>query len=75
MPVSVTEGLTVTDKGSREAPSLMFDGILNVSLPEVSITRVTKENLEFPLPPNSLDSRQTQNNKMKFWTDPTILLP
>ena len=38
--------------------SLMFDKILNATLPEesVSTTRVTQENLQLPLPPNSLDS-------------------
>ena len=60
----------------RGAPSLMFGGILNATLPEkVSITGATHKNLEFPLLPNSLDSHQTQNNKIKFWTDPTFLLP
>ena len=54
----------------------MFDGILNATLSEkVSTTGVTQENLELPLLPNSLDSRQTQNHEMKFWTDPTLLLP
>ena len=40
------------------AVSLMFDKILNATLPEesVSTTRVTQENLQLPLPPNSLDS-------------------
>ena len=60
----------------RGAPSLMFGGILNATLSEkVSTTGVTQENLELPLLPNSLDSHQTQNNKMKFWTDPTFLFP
>ena len=36
----------------------------------VSTTRVTHENLELLLPPNSLDSHQTENNKMKLWTAP-----
>ena len=38
--------------------SLMFDKILNATLPEESVctTRVTQENLQLPLPPNSLDS-------------------
>ena len=58
----------------RGAPSLMFDGVLNATLSEVSITGVIQENLELPLLPNSLDSHQIQNNKMKFWTDPTFLL-
>ena len=53
----------------RGAPSLMFGGILNATLSEkVSTTGVTQENLELPLLPNSLDSHQTQNNKIKFWT-------
>ena len=77
----LTEGLAATDKVKavgwfcRGAPSLMFDEILNATLSEkLSITGVTQENLELPLPPISLDSHQTQN-KMKFWTDPTFLLP
>ena len=51
----------------------MFDGILNETLPEkkVSYTGVTQENLELILPPNSIDSHQTQNNKTKSWTDST----
>ena len=54
----------------------MFDGILNVTLSEkVSTTGVTQENFELPLPPNSLDSHQTQNNKTKFWTESMFLLP
>ena len=45
----------------RGAASLMFDGILNVTLSEeVSTTGVTQGNLELPLPPNSFDSHQTQ---------------
>ena len=47
----------------------MFGGILNATLSEkVSTTGATHKNLEFPLLPNSLDSHQTQNNKIKFWT-------
>ena len=39
----------------------MYDGILNVTLSEdVSTTRVTQENLEIRLPPDSLDLHQTQ---------------
>ena len=53
----------------------MFDGVLNTTLSEVSIIGVIQENLELPLLPNSLDSRQTQNNNMKFWTDPHALTP
>ena len=38
------------------APSLMFDGILDVTLSqEVSTTGVTQGNLKLPLPPDSLD--------------------
>ena len=45
----------------RGAPSLMFDGILNVTLSEeVSTVGVTQENPELHLPPNFLDSHQTQ---------------
>ena len=45
----------------------MLDGILNTTLSEekVSTNGVTQENLELSLPPNSVDSHQTQNNKMK----------
>ena len=60
----------------REAPPLMFGWILNAPLSEkVTTAGVTQKNLELPLLPNSFDSHQTQNNKMKFWTDPTLLLP
>ena len=39
----------------------MFNGILNVTLSEeVSTTGVTQGNLELSLPPDSLDSHQTQ---------------
>ena len=42
-------------------PSLMFDGILNVTLSEESFTTgVTQGNLELPLLPDSLDSHQTR---------------
>ena len=46
----------------RGAPSLMFDGIPNVTLSEekVSTTGVTQGNLELLLCPNSPDSHQTQ---------------
>ena len=46
----------------RGVPSLMFDRILNVTLfdEEASTTDVTQVNLELPLPPDSLDSQQTQ---------------
>ena len=42
------------------APSLMFDGILIVSLSEVSTTGVTQGNLELLLRLNSPDLHQTQ---------------
>ena len=42
---------------------------------KISTTGVTQRNLEFPLPPNSLDSHQTQNNKMISWTEPPSLVP
>ena len=45
----------------RGAPSLMFDGILNVTLSEeVSTIGVTQGNIELLLHPNSPDSHQTQ---------------
>ena len=45
----------------RGTPSLMFDGILNVTpSEEVSTTGVTQGNLELLLRPNSADSYQTQ---------------
>ena len=57
----------------RRAASLMFDGILNATLSEekVSTTGVTQRNLKIPLPPNYLDSHQTQNNKIKSWIELT----
>ena len=44
----------------RGAPSLMFDGILNVNLSEEKVfsARVTQGNLELLLRPNSPDSHQ-----------------
>ena len=60
----------------RGTPSLMFGRILNATLSgKFSTTEVTQEDLELPLLLNSLDSHQTGKNKMKFWTDPTLLLP
>ena len=61
----------------RGAPSLMFDRILNATLSQekVSTTWVTQGNLELSLPPNSLDSHETQNNKIIFRTDPTSSFP
>ena len=54
----------------------MFGEILNATLSgKVSITGVIQENFELPVLPNSLDLHQTQNNEIKFWTDPTFLLP
>ena len=44
----------------------MFHKILNAALSEkVSTTGYIQVNLELPLLPNSFDSQQTQNNKMK----------
>ena len=54
---------------------MMFDGIVNATVPEVSATGVTQENFELPLPSSFFDSHQTQNNNMKSWTDFTFLLP
>ena len=49
----------------------MFVEILNATLSEkVSTTGATHKNLEFPLLPNSLDSHQSQNNKMNFRLTP-----
>ena len=55
----------------------MFDRILNATLSEekVSTTMVTQRDLELPLPPNSLDSHQTQNHKIISWTDRTSPVP
>ena len=48
----------------RGASLLIFDRILNVTLPEELLTtEVTQGSLELPLPPNSLNSHK--NNKMK----------
>ena len=54
-----------------EAPSLMFDGILNATLSdeEVSTTRVSSPCLQI------LNSHQTQNNKMISQTEPTSSIP
>ena len=59
----------------RGAPSLVFDGIVNATVSEISTTWVAQENFELPLPPSSLDSHQTQNNKVKVRTDSTFLFP
>ena len=52
----------------RGAPSLMFDGILNVALSEekVSTTGVTQGNIELLLHPNSPDSHQTQTQEYEI---------
>ena len=43
----------------RGASLLIFDGILNVTVPEeIFTTGVTQGNLELVLPPNSLDSNK-----------------
>ena len=62
----------------RRAPSWMFGRILNATLiiarrkfeEKLSITWVIQGNLILTLPLNSLDLHQTQNQKMKSWTDP-----
>ena len=43
----------------------MFDGTATLS-EKVSTTGVTQENFELPLTPDSLDSHQIRNNKIKF---------
>ena len=52
----------------RGAPSLMFDGIVNVHLSEekVSPTGATQGNRELLLRPNSPDSHQTQNQEYEI---------
>ena len=56
-----SERVKPVDCFRRGAPSLMVDGFLNVTLcEEVSSTGVTQGNLKFPLPADSLDSLQTQ---------------
>ena len=55
----------------------MFDEILNVTLSEeASTTGVTQENLELPLPSNSLDSHQTkkQQDEILDWPHVSISL-
>ena len=54
---------------------MMFYRILNATLSEVSSSGVTQGNLKLLLPPSSLDSHPTQNNKMISWTDPTSSFP
>ena len=62
-----SQRVKVADCFCRKAPSRMFDVALHATLSEekVSTTGVIQENLELPLPPNSLDSYQKQNSKMK----------
>ena len=52
----------------RGAASLMFNGVLNVTLSEekVSSTGITQGNLELLLSSNSLDSHQTHIQKDEF---------
>ena len=80
MPVLEDLAATVRVKAvgcfCRGAQSLMFWEILNTTLSEkVSTTGATHKNHELHLLPDSLYSHQTQNSKMKFWTDPMFLLP
>ena len=42
----------------------MSKSVVFLWITESVIVWVTQENLELPLNPNSLDSHQTQNNKM-----------
>ena len=59
----------------RGVLSLMFDGILNVTLSEkVSTTGVTQGNLELPLLSNSLNSHQTQNQSDEICDSPHTLI-
>ena len=54
MPVTVTEVLAAIIRVKTVGcfcwgvPTLMFDGVLNTTLSEVSTTGVTQENLELP---------------------------
>ena len=60
----------------RGTPSLMFDGILNVTLSKdkVSTTGVTQRNLELLLRPNFPDSYQTQIQEYKILDWPHVLI-
>ena len=80
-PVTLTEGLAATDKSYNRWLFSQGSSVADVwrnskcgSL-ELCTTGAIQANLELPLLPNSLDSQQTQNNKIKFWTDPSFLLP
>ena len=72
-----SDGFQIVDCFLIGAPSLMFDRILNATLSQdkLSTTWVPQGNVELSLPPNSLDSHQTQNNNMIFRTDPTSSFP
>ena len=60
----------------RGAPLLMFDGILNVTLPgEVSTTRITQGNLELPLLLILLIHVKHKNDTMKSCTNPMSSFP
>ena len=80
-PATLTEDLAATNKGYDRWLFLQGHSVADVwrdpkcDPVEVSTTEVMPSNLELPLLSNSLDSQQTQNNKIKFWTDPTFLLP
>ena len=58
----------------RGALELMFDRILNAALSEekVSTTGVIQGYLELPLPPNSLDSHQTQKQQEAKGFEPAL---
>ena len=44
----------------RTDPSLIFNGMLNVTLSEEKVSTIDVGNSGLPLPPTSLDSHQTQ---------------
>ena len=77
-PATLTEDLAATNKGYDRWLFSQGSSVADVWRDpkcdpiEVSITEAMPSNLELPLLPNSLDSQLTQNNKIKFWTDPTF---
>ena len=53
----------------------MFDGFLNMTMcEEVSTTGVTQGKLELPLPPDSLDSHQTQKQYDELFSWSHVLI-
>ena len=60
-PFLQEQSMCSVDCFRRGALLLIFDGILNVTLPEeIFTTGVTQGNLELFLPPNSLDSHKNR---------------